>query len=137
MKHLLVLVLSLISVGCGLKDPYTTETAHFIAYNQTGDDVVAYIDSKDIGLKEKPMLPNLPTEFTLEIRVPKPADGGYYPTAPSSSDDRLANISVNFKITRYGTTTKALTCKAGAKVTTRLFFRYTGSNTYEASCDTI
>jgi hypothetical protein len=85
-KHWILMVLTLLSVGCWLRDPYSTETAHFVAYNYTADEVVAFIDTKDIGMKEKPMYPNLPTEFTLDVKVPKPARNEYYPTSPSSDD---------------------------------------------------
>jgi hypothetical protein len=124
-KHWILMVLTLLSVGCGLRDPYSTETAHFVAYNYTADEVVAFIDTKDIGMKEKPMYPNLPTEFTLDVKVPKPARNEYYPTSPSS-DDRTVYVSVNFRVTRTGQSTPALSCKAGAKITTRLEFQYVG-----------
>ncbi len=138
-KHLLALVFALaMSVGCGIHDPYTTEKAHFIVYNYFQyDEVEIYVDgASNIGATKKSVVPNIPTEFTVEVKVPKPANRDYYPTAPSS-DDRTVSVSVNFRNVRTGVMTSALTCKAGAKVTTRVFIRQKTPTQVETGCDAL
>ncbi len=137
-KHLLVLGLTLLSVGCGLTDPYTTEKARFIVYNYFQyDEVEVNVDGvSTTGTFKKIVVPNIPTEFVVEVPVPKPARS-YYPTSPSSSDDRTVNVSVNFRITRTGVSTSPLTCTAGAKITTRVQIRPLDATRVETKCDTL
>lgn len=135
-KHLFVLALTLLSVGCGLNDPYSTEKAHFIVYNYLQyDEVEVNVDgASNIATFKRPVVPNIPTEFEVEIKVPKPARNDYYITSPSS-DDRVVNVSVNFRITRTGTMTSPLTCRAGAKLTTRVYIKPLGTTQVETGCN--
>lgn len=136
MKRLTLIALTLLSVGCGLNDPYSTEKAHFIAYNYLQyDEVEVNVDgASDIATLKKSVVPGIPTEFEVEIKVPKPARNDYYPTSPSS-DDRTVNLSVNFRITRTGASTSPLTCRAGAKLTTRVQIKPLDATRVETKCD--
>ncbi len=139
MRHLFFIVLTLTSVSCAeMFSDYNTETAHFVALNQSvmlGEEVTVYIDdSNNTRLAEKFLPNNLPVEFRLEIKVAKPIarNNNNWNNLGPSSEDRVVNLSVYFRVvTSRGTATVALNCPAGAKVTTRLFYR----SATNASCD--
>jgi hypothetical protein len=136
-KHLLVLVLTLFMIGCGLRDPYTTKKAHFIVYNYFQfDEVEVNVDgSSSTGVFKKPVYPNIPAEFDVEIKVAKVDNYDYFPTSPTSSNGQSTNLSVNFRIMRTGTMTRALTCRAGSNITTRVYIKPLGTSQVETGCD--
>jgi len=145
-KYSIVFVLTILSVGCAeMFSDYNTETAHFVALNQSvslGEEVTVHIDdSNKFRLAEKFLPNNLPIEFRLEIKVAKPITrnnnwNNNWNNIGPSSEDRIVILSVYFRVvTSRGTvhTVAVPNCRAGAKFTTRLFYRSATSVSCEES----
>jgi len=127
-KHLFIALLSLSLASCAdMFSDYDSETAHFTALAEPaniGEQITLFMDSADIGLKEK-FLPNgLPVEFSMEIKVPKPINNYRGITGPSSENVAVYISMYVRSVGPRGTiTTTSKGCPAGAKFTTRLSYK--------------
>ncbi len=142
-KHLLAIVLTMLAIGCGERNPFETKTAHFLVTNNLQfDEVQVEIDDRSTTtLFKKFIYPRLAENFDLDISVPKTAENNYSrysPTGPdSNSNDWTTDVSVRFRITRTGEVTSWLTCTAGAKLKTRVTIEAIDSKQVRTKCDSI
>jgi hypothetical protein len=140
-KHLLVLVLTLLSIGCGIRNPYVEKNARFLVTNDLQyDEVEVQIDDHNTTtLFKKSVFARLSENFEVKISIPKPANDDYsdrYPTGPStSSNDWTTKVSVRFRIVRTGDVTSWHSCTAGAKYTTRVYIKPLTSTQVLTGCD--
>ncbi len=143
MKHLMVLVVTLITAGCGQRDPFVTKTANFLVTNDLKyDEVQVEIDDKSsTTLFKKFIFAGLAENFEVMVTIAKPPENNFArlsPTGPdSNSNDWTTSVSVRFRITRTGATTGWLTCTAGAKLKTRVYIKPLDATRVETKCDSI
>lgn len=111
------LLLAILAAGCG---KFNDESAHFVAYNVSGDRVIFYVNN---GAGHE-LAPNGTTKFTETIPVATDRYDGY---TRNSTVDKIVRVSVAVKNLRTGNLTPPRICDAGAKVITHLSYEvYSG-----------
>ncbi len=128
----MAILLSTFFYGCG-ESAFSTEKATIIAYNVSGDNIIALVNSEEF-----PLAPNSSFRFTVEIQVPTPRNTGrgLGQFAPSQLD-RTVEITVSFKNSWTGVITPPISCQAGAKVVTNIIYEVRqGSPQPRTRCDT-
>ena len=110
----LTLLLSILVAGCGA---FSREEANFVAYNTSSDKVVVVT-----GGEEKEVLAGGSIKFVLSIQVPR----GSYGSSEPSNIDKVVLVSLAFRNLRTGILTEPISCTAGAKVVTSVWYETFG-----------
>jgi len=102
---------------------FAEKSAVFVAYNESRDEVVAIID----GANEYNIAPSGSARFTVKILVPYNDTRVDY--GPSTIDKEV-DVSVAFRNVATGKLTTPITCRAGAKVVTTIWYQWNNGFPY-------
>lgn len=117
MKALFVVLVTMLSVGCG--EVFVNEKAPAEAHNTSNRNMILIV-----GTREIPMAPNSQFRFTIDIMLATPRDFGGNSPSPV---DQHTQVVVKWRDAWTMQTTEAYTCNAGAKFTTVFIYTLNGN----------